>query len=154
MLLLPASGRVDHAPSRPEGTVKTKIITVIFIGAFGIFLVGAGISFLLHYHSFTETAQAVVLVREEKHVMVRVERIPPPEAHRPFSARLVSLTEQTENLKVGDKMEVFHPPGQPHEFLAAHEFYYVKPVIYAVIGVVLFVGAAVTLLIPSLRKSL
>ena len=134
--------------------MKTKILTVIFIGAFGIFLGSAGISFLLHYHSFTETAQAVVLVRMEKHVMVRVERILPPEAHRPFSARPVSLNEQTENLKVGDKLEVFHPPGQPDNFLASHEFSYVKPIVFAVIGVVLFVGAAVTLLVPSLRKSL
>jgi hypothetical protein len=135
--------------------VKTKILTVIFIGGFGIFLGGAGISLLLHCHSFTETAQAVVLVREEKHVMVRVERNPPAqEEFQIISARRVSLTEQTENLKVGDKLEVFHPPGQPDNFLVAHEFSYVKPIIFAGIGVVLFAGAAVTLLVPSLRKSL
>ena len=110
--------------------MKTKILTVIFIGAFGVFLGSGGISILLHYHSFTETAQAVVLVREEKHVMVRVERNPPAqEEFQIISPRRVSLTEQTENLRVGDKMEVFHPPGQPDNFLAAHEFSYVKPII-------------------------
>lgn len=128
-------------------------IYALIIGAAGMLVAWVGISTLLYLRSFTETAEGVVSARVDKFILIQIAGTPPHDGLDTGSyGEGFPLDEHTEHLKVGDKVEVYHPPGQLDDFRLAHQFSYLKPGVYAGIGVVMVIGAGAMLFMPS-RKN-
>jgi hypothetical protein len=111
--------------------VKTKTLAIA-IGVLGLLAAWWGVSTLLYFRSFTETAEGVVARREGKEVIIRFheERRSPAPQEMQFSGdaeHAFPLNDRTEALKVGDKVQAYYPPGRLHEARFDKNFSYLLP---------------------------
>ncbi len=143
--------------------MKTKMILVA-IGVIGVLLAWWGISTLLYYRSFTETAEGVVARRDDKEVIIRFheERSSPGPQKVQFSGDAeYAFPLDAEygvplwTLKVGDKVKVYHAPGRlnPSEARFHKDFSYSLAGASAVAGAAFVVAAGVAFLLSGRRKA-
>jgi hypothetical protein len=131
--------------------MKTKLV-VIILSVAGTIICWRGISTLLHYRSFTETTQGVVERRSGNEVIVRFheERSSPAPQKVEFQSDaeyVFPINERTDKLKVGDKVEAYHPAGRLFDARLDKEFSYLLPAGTVAVGVSLLLAAGATVFV-------
>lgn len=134
-----------------------KKVLVVVLPVVATILCLRGISVLIHDRSFTETAQGVVDRREQNEIIIRFEeeRSSPAPQKMEFKGSLEKafpLTEQTEHLKVGDKVEAYHPVGKLNQARLEKAASSLEPSLTIGFGVALLLAAASMVLVRKPAK--